>query len=262
MCDSPKICPLVIQYPKILSFEGGAFMNVMVTGTGRSYALGYNLALRYLESGDNVIATVRKPSSDIEKLKEQYKDKLTVLTMDLTDSRSVQKAAEDLSSKTDHIDTLINNAVGVSPDCDKGFFEADLDLIPHTVDIIAVGTMRVIKAFYPLLHNAPGTALIMNISSEAGSISRCYRTNLIDYGMGKAALNMATMNLYNTFKDEGKVNIFAVHPGWIRTDGREDNPAPLSSYEAAGILKDLFETRREDFTGHRFITNEGLDYPF
>ena len=26
--------------------------------------------------------------------------------------------------------------------------------------------------------------------------------------------------------------------------------------------KDLFEKRREDFTGHRFITNEGTDYPF
>ena len=44
----------------------------------------------------------------------------------------------------DHIDTLINNAVGVSPDCDKGFFEANLDYIAKTVDIIAVGTMRVI----------------------------------------------------------------------------------------------------------------------
>jgi NAD(P)-dependent dehydrogenase (short-subunit alcohol dehydrogenase family) len=167
-----------------------------------------------------------------------------------------------VAAKVDHIDTLINNAVGVSPDCDKGFFEANLDYIARTVDIIAVGTMRVIKAFYPLLIKAPGTALIMNISSEAGSIEKCYRTNMIDYGMGKAALNMATMNLYNTFKDEKKVNIFAVHPGWIRTNGKEDNPAPLSSYEAAGILKNLFAARREDFSGHRFITNEGMDYPF
>ncbi|SCY15341.1 SDR family NAD(P)-dependent oxidoreductase [Butyrivibrio sp. INlla14] len=235
---------------------------VMVTGTGRSYALGYNLVLRYLEAGDTVIATVRKPSADVDALKEKYGDRLIVATMDLLDSESVNSAAKDVAKKVDHIDTLINNAVGVSPDCDKSFFEADLDLIPRTLDLIAVGTMRVIKAFYPLLTNAEGTALIMNISSEAGSIEKCYRTNMIDYGMGKAALNMATMNLFNTFRDEKKVNIFAVHPGWIRTDGKEDNPAPLSSYEAAGILKNLFAERREDFTGHRFITNEGLDYPF
>ena len=235
---------------------------VMITGTGRACGLGYNLVLRYLEAGDTVIATVRKPSPDIDKLKENYKEKLIVAMMDLLDTTSIEAAAKEVSGKVDHIDTLINNAVGVSPDINKGFFEADLDLIARTVDIIAVGTMRVIKAFYPLIKKASGTALIMNISSEAGSIQKCYRTNMLDYGMGKAALNMATMNLYNTFKSERKVNIFAVHPGWIRTDGREDNPAPLSSYEAAGILKDLFDERREDFDGHRFITNEGKDYPF
>lgn len=234
----------------------------MITGTGRACGLGFNLVLRYLEAGDTVIATVRKFSSEIEEIKGKYGDRLIVATMDLLDTDSINAAAKEVASKVDHIDTLINNAVGVSPDCNKGFFEANLDYIAKTVDIIAVGTMRVIKAFYPLLVKSSGTALIMNISSEAGSIEKCYRTNMIDYGMGKAALNMATMNLYNTFKEEGKVNIFAVHPGWIRTDGRADNPAPLSSYEAAGILKDLFAKRREDFTGHRFITNEGNDYPF
>lgn len=35
----------------------------------------------------------------------------------------------------DHLDLLINNAVTVSPDCDKGFFEADLDYIAKTVDV-------------------------------------------------------------------------------------------------------------------------------
>ncbi len=33
-------------------------------------------------------------------------------------------------------------------------------------------------------------------------------------------------------------------------------------YEAAGILKELFEKKQDDFTGHRFITNENEDYPF
>lgn len=182
--------------------------------------------------------------------------------MDIGSTVSVQAAAEELTKKLDHLDLLINNAVTVSPDCDKGFFEADLDYIAHTVDIAAVGPMRVIKAFYPLLKKSKITALIMNISSEAGSISKCYRTNMIDYGMAKAALNMATMNLVNTFKDDRSINIFCVHPGWIRTDGRADNPAPLSSYEAAEILRLLFETKRSDFDGHRFITNLDEDYPF
>ncbi len=85
---------------------------------------------------------------------------------------------------------------------------------------------------------------------------------MIDYGMAKAALNMATMNLYNTFKDDSQINIFCVHPGWIRTDGKEDNPAPLSSYEATEILRVMFETKRNDRVGPRFLINTGEEYPF
>ena len=236
--------------------------NVLVTGAGKGVGLGFNLVKRYLELGDTVVATIRRRSEDLEQLKEEYGDRLIILTMDIGITASVEAAAKELEGKIDHLDLLINNAVSVSPDCDKGFFEADLDLIAHTVDVIAVGSMRVVKAFYGLLKKSGGTALVINISSEAGSISRCYRTNLLDYGMAKAAMNMATMNLANTFKEDGKINIFCVHPGWIRTDGRADNPAPLSSYEAACILQDLFEKRREDREGHRFITNENEDYPF
>ena len=236
--------------------------NVMITGAGKAVGLCFNMVLRHLEAGDNVVATVRKPCAELEELKTKYGNKLTILTMDIGSTESVQAAAEELSKTLSHLDLLINNAVSVSPDCDKGFFDANLDYIAKTVDITAVGAMRVIKAFYPSLKKSEMTALIMNISSEAGSISKCYRTNLIDYGMAKAALNMATMNLVNTFKDDKSINIFCVHPGWIRTDGKPDNPALLSSYEAAEILRLLFEKKRNDFDGHRFITNHDEDYPF
>lgn len=235
---------------------------VMVTGTGRSYALGFNMALRYLENGDTVIASVRKDSDELNKLKEKYGEKLFIVKMDISSTESVNEAKELVEKQFSSIDLLINNAVSVSPDCDKGFFEANLDYIARTVDITAVGPLRVIKAFYPLLSKSTKTSLVINITSEAGSISKCYRTNLIDYGMAKAALNMGTMNLVNTFKDDDKINFFCVHPGWIRTDGKEDNPAPLSSYEAAEILRKLFEEKRNDKTGPRFITNLGQEYPF
>lgn len=235
---------------------------VMITGTGRSYALGFNLVLRYLENGDNVIATVRKESEDLIALKEKYGDRLYIVTMDIGSSESVCAAKEDVEKHFNNIDLLINNAVTVSPDCDKDFFDANLDYIAHTVDVTAVGPLRVIKAFYPLLAKSKQTALVMNISSEAGSISRCYRTNLIDYGMAKAALNMGTMNLVNIFKNDDRINLFCVHPGWIRTDGKPDNPAPLSAYDAAEILRKMFEEKRNDKSGPRFITNTGDEYPF
>jgi len=62
--------------------------------------------------------------------------------------------------------------------------------------------------------------------------------------------------------DDEQINIFCVHPGWIRTNGKEDNPAPLSSYDAAEILRKLFIEKWDDRTGPRFITNDGEAYPF
>ncbi|MBE5927715.1 MAG: SDR family NAD(P)-dependent oxidoreductase, partial [Lachnospiraceae bacterium] len=196
--------------------------NIMITGTGRSYALGYNMVLRYLENGDNVIATVRKESKELDALKDIYGDKLFIVKMDISSTESVNEAKIRVEEKFNHIDVLINNAVTVSEDCDKEFFDTNLDYIANTVDVTAVGPLRVIKAFYYLLIKSKQMALIINITSEAGSISRCYRTNLIEYGMAKAALNMGTMNLVNVFKDNDKINIFCVHPGWIRTDGKPD----------------------------------------
>ncbi len=235
---------------------------VMVTGAGREYALGFNLVLRYLENGDTVIATVRKESPALSALKEQYGDKLIILTMDIGVTESVRAARKSLDGVVDHIDTVINNAVTVSEDCDKEFFDVNLDNIANTVNVTGVGAFRVIQSFYDLITAGDDMGLVMNISSEAGSITRCYRTNLIEYGMAKAVMNMGTMNLFNTFKDNNKINVFCVHPGWIRTNGDPNNPAPLSSYEAAEILRNMFETKRYDKTGYRFITNDGSEYPF
>lgn len=40
--------------------------NVMVTGAGKAVGLGFNLVLRYLEAGDNVVATIRKPYMELD----------------------------------------------------------------------------------------------------------------------------------------------------------------------------------------------------
>ena len=83
--------------------------NVMVTGAGKTVGLGFNLVLRYLEAGDNVVATIRKQCAELDELKTQYGDKLTILTMDISSSESVNKSASELSSALDHLDLIINN---------------------------------------------------------------------------------------------------------------------------------------------------------
>ena len=234
---------------------------VLITGTGRPYALGFNLVKRYLENGDTVFASIRRPSEALEKLAEVYPDTLRIVTMDIASTASVGAAAAQVSGMTDSLDLIINNAVTASKDTMKELPDFDLDQVAPAVDVGAVGPLRVLKAFLPLLRKSAIGALVVNISSEAGSIGKCYRTFYIDYGMEKAALNMATMTMHNYFKDEPGLNIICVHPGWIRTNPG-NSEAPLDPYEHAETLRVLFESRRHDKLGPVFITYTGEAYPW
>ena len=234
---------------------------VLITGTGRPYALGFNLVRRYLENGDTGFASIRRPSEALEALKSEYPDRLFILTMDIASTESVNAAAAEAAKLTPCLDLIINNATTASADTMKELPDFDLDLVAPAVNVGAVGPIRVLKAFLPLLKKSTMGALVVNISSEAGSIGKCYRTFYLDYGTEKAALNMLTMTMHNYFKDDPNLNIICLHPGWIRTNPG-NNEAPLIPYEHAETLRCLFETKRHDKNGPVFITYTGEPYPW
>lgn len=235
-------------------------MNVFVTGAGRDIGLGINFVKRYLEEGNTVFATVHNPSEAIKELEKQYPDTLHVLTVDIASTESVKKAAEEVAKYVDVIDLLINNAVTASRQSGWKCTEIDPDEIPRVMDVDAVGPLRVIRALLPMIEKSEA-ALIVNISSEAGSIGKCFRVNSLDYAMAKCALNMMTMTFRNYFnKEVPNVNIICVHPGWMRT--RPNSPAPLDPYEDAEMMRVLFEKLRRDKDGPVFVTNYGEEYPW
>ena len=235
--------------------------HVLITGTGRPYALGFNLVRRYLENGDTVLASIRRPSEALEALRQEYPGRLHILTMDISSTESVNAAAREAENLVPCLDLIINNATTASADTMKELPEFDLDLVAPAVNVGAVGPIRVLKAFLPLLKKSSMGALVVNISSEAGSIGKCYRTFYLDYGTEKAALNMLTMTMHNYFKDDPDLNIICIHPGWIRTNPG-NTEAPLDPYEHAETLRLLFETKRHDKEGPVFITHTGEPYPW
>ena len=235
--------------------------NVLITGTGRPWGLGFNLVKRYLAQGDTVLASIRRPSEALEGLKKEHPDRLHILTMDIGSTPSVCRAAEEAAGVVPCVDLMINNATTASADTMKELPEFDLDQIAPAVNVGAVGPIRVLKAFLPLLKKSRTTALVVNISSEAGSIGRCYRTFYLDYGTEKAALNMLTMTMRNYFKNDPKINILCLHPGWMRTSPG-NTEAPLDPWEHAETLRLLFEKKRFDKEGPVFITHTGEPYPW
>lgn len=125
--------------------------NVLITGTGRPQALGFNLAKRYLEHGDRVYACVRKSTDAFAELLSVYPEALTVLVMDIMDTPSVRAASEAVAAHVDRLDTIINNAVTTAPDYNASVMEANPDNISDSVNVGAAGPLRVIQTFCPLL---------------------------------------------------------------------------------------------------------------
>ncbi|MCM3110986.1 SDR family oxidoreductase [Lederbergia lenta] len=213
-------------------------MRILITGANRG--LGYFLTKLGLEKGHIIVAGVRSLEVSairlLVPLQEMYKEKLEIVQLDVTNEQSVLFAAESAKEKGKQIDSIINNA-GVLLERDKSIEELDIEECMKTIDINTLGPMRVIKHFLPLLEQGEKQSII-NITSEAGSLTNAYSGDY-PYGISKVALNMFSekLNVYLRGKD---IHVFAVHPGWMRTDmGGEQ--APTDPTDTAEGIYDMIE---------------------
>jgi NAD(P)-dependent dehydrogenase (short-subunit alcohol dehydrogenase family) len=183
---------------------------VVVTGAGRG--LGYEIVARHLGMKDRLYAYDREVTGALERL-AGTSQLLSAGQCDIADTSSVRKATRDLVAAGKRIDILYNVA-GVFRHEDKvGLADTDLDLCAPMYNINAVGPLRLVQAVLPLL--GPGS-VVVNISSEAGSIGDCRREQEYAYCMSKAAMNMGAKILSNALARHS-VRVILVHPGWMRT---------------------------------------------
>ncbi len=230
---------------------------ILITGAARG--LGYCLSKKYLEEGNIVFAGVRDTKAPkLMALKEEYPETLIPIELEVTDTLSIQQAAETVEKYTDKLDILINNAAIHSETSFLNLEQANIDECLQVYDVNCVGPMRVAKAFVHILRRSP-SAKIINISSESGSISTCTREKEFDYCMSKAALNMGTKLLANYLKKDN-IDVLCVQPGWMRTDMGGSN-AMLDPYETACQLIKVFESRN-DLEQPIFINNDGSEFPW
>jgi NAD(P)-dependent dehydrogenase (short-subunit alcohol dehydrogenase family) len=188
---------------------------VFISGANRG--LGLSLVKRFLREGFRVFAGIRRQSDPLRQLAQAHGEALTVLTLDVTQLDSVRAAARYFSQRSPTLDILINNA-GVLLDTEVPLEKLDLsdDALHTSMDVNAFGALRVTQQFLPFLEKGRHK-LVMNISSEAGSITDCWRKSDFAYSMSKAALNMQSKLLHNYLSPRG-FRILAIQPGWMKTE--------------------------------------------
>ncbi len=183
---------------------------IIVTGAGRG--LGYSIARKHLDMGDRVYAIDYNLTDELRSLAEAS-EKLSIYQCDIGSTESVAEAVKDVLAAGRQLN-IIYNVAGIYRFEDKtGLEHTDLDAGLHMFNVNALGALRICKAVWPLIQK--GT-LVVNISSEAGSIGGSRRKQEYCYCMSKAALNMGAKILSNELWDRS-ARVINFHPGWLRT---------------------------------------------
>jgi NAD(P)-dependent dehydrogenase (short-subunit alcohol dehydrogenase family) len=227
---------------------GDAPRTVLITGANRG--LGLEFAKQYSAAGWKVIGTVRRPHA----AKELNGLGVRVLQLDVTQQESVDRLARDLDGQP--IDVLINNA-GIFPRA-ATLREIDFDDVARTLDVNAIGPMRVTQALLANLRHGDSKKII-NITSNLGSIEANTNGRFYGYRESKAALNMFTRSLAAELRDEG-FTCAVMSPGWVQTDMGGPN-APLQPAESISGMRAVIDRLTPADSG-TFWTYEGTRMPW
>ena len=212
--------------------------------TGTDHGVGLELARELLQRGFFVVACRMNPEEkQVDELMDRYSDKMAVIRLDIGDTQSVAALGEQVAALVPQMDLLINNA-GILGDMYKVLGdELDYDEMLQVINVNAVGTLRVTNALSKLVMMSD-LKMIVNISSEAGSIQDCFRQGWFGYGMSKAANNMQSALVHNNIREHGG-KVVIIHPGHVATymRGYLDTTAKITAAESAkGILRVVLDS--------------------
>ena len=183
--------------------------------TGANRGLGFEVARQLIAAGHQVWIGARDQTRGL-----QAADVVGArfVQLDVTDDTSVTAAADTVAE----LDVLVNNAGisggRISPS------EATADHMRTVYETNVFGTVRVLRAFIPLLEKSP-TPVVVNVSSGVGSFNLAAdpegpwrEATFPVYASSKAALNMLTVKYAAAFP---RMRINSVDPGFTATDFNE-----------------------------------------
>lgn len=227
-------------------------MKIFITGANRG--LGLSLATIGAERGHTILAGVRQvdQAKALNQLKERFPEKVWIYHVDVANEDSITEAAKTIAGELGSIDVIINNA-GILLGRDNKIEEIDFKDIEDSFSVNLYGPMRVVKHFLPLLSKGVNPAII-NVSSESGSIHNSYGGDY-PYAISKTGLNMFSEQLSKLLREKNTL-VYAVHPGWIKTDMGGEK-APGSPIETANGILDIVERKKKVTSEYSFIDHEG-----
>ena len=186
---------------------------VFISGANRG--IGLELVRQCLARGDRVFAGCRKPGEAAELLAmvTEAPDQLSLLAVDVTAETTIDTAVAEVQATAGGLELLFNNA-GANFGGET-LVNLAAEHMVRLFRINAVGPLLLTQRLRGVLKRG-NSAKVINVSSEAGSISGLDRFRGYSYYGSKAALNMFARCLAFD-KEMAGVVVVALHPGWVQT---------------------------------------------
>jgi 3-oxoacyl-[acyl-carrier protein] reductase len=237
-------------------------MVCIVTGVATPKGIGYGTAKVFAKEGAKVICVVRRPivHERVKELTDEGYDAVGYV-VDLTKKKEVSSMIDDILSKYEKIDVLVNVAGG-----GEGVHGNIVNITEDEWDKVMAANMKTCllctKSVLPFMMER-GWGKIVNISSVTGPIVSMRGSTA--YSASKGAVSAFTRALALDIAEHG-ITVNSICPGWIDSGVvknieklRASIPMKrLGNSEEVGYLALFLATKESDYiTGQDFVIDGG-----
>ena len=209
--------------------------------TGANRGIGLELCRQLKKRNDEVIATCRSSSSELNELEIKIESGI-----DLTSNSSILKLKQKL--KGVKIDVVIQNAGIADNNCLENL---SAESIRHQFEVNALGPLIFLRS---MLGNLNSGSKVILISSRMASIADNTSGGSYGYRMSKVALSMAGKSLSIDLKPHG-ISVAILHPGLVSTRMTGFNPNGITTEKSVIGLLQRIDSLTLDSSGNFWHSN-------